>query len=138
MAMGQALRVEYRGLGSGKARSRFKKAVLRDVISYQLAAGFCVDRLSRMVGQLGLVSGNDPEAALAAAITAHRARLPLAGACPVVCPALASRTITQPLAVLAVVTQSTNVVWLRNREPHLDRISKIREVALWVPRGLAR
>ncbi len=41
------------------------------------------------------------------------------------------------LAALAVITQSTRDVWLRSREPRLERLRRVRKVTLWIPPPLS-
>lgn len=41
------------------------------------------------------------------------------------------------LSALAVITQSTRDVWLRSREPRLERLRRVRKVTLWIPPPLS-
>ena len=57
----------------------------------------------------------------------------LPGACPVVPSRLSGETIRHPLTAMAVITQSTDNVWLSAREPRLGRLATVPEIALWIP-----
>lgn len=125
-------------------------------------------RRLRAAGCLSLTPGESAEAVLIQAIRYRSASLAvrlggakrqLPGACPVVPARLAGATVFDPLSVLAAVTQSDDEVWLRDREPCLDRIPAVRrtisfarrrsssralclgrrtvhEIALWVPSSI--
>lgn len=122
-----------------------------------------LDRL-RATGWASAESREFAEETLMALIRSAAAglRVPIAGkellvpgACPVVPSGLAGVTIHDPLSAMAVITQSTNRVWLRDREPRLHRITcsrrsespneaqlyeeqTVSEVALWIPPPTAR
>lgn len=132
----------YRGIGSSRHRARFRRKVLRHVVGYELPSDFLPSRRRRVTPsalllRLGIEFGESAETALAAALRGFSAGLPRAEVCPVVSPDLSrGTTIREPLAVLAVIAQSSESVWLRSREPRLERIETPRAVALWVPGGL--
>ncbi len=168
--------VLYRGFDSSRGRKVSSgDVVIGTVVNFRLSGEFYLPRpfgepdVSRLLDRLRATGRTSPKSRESAEQTlralirsaAARLRVPVSGrtllvsgACPVVPNRMAAATILDPLSAMAVITQSTNEVWLRDREPRLGRISTsarigesgealidgttVREIALWVPARVAR
>jgi hypothetical protein len=94
--------------------------------------------LDRLGVALGQAPGSDPSKELALLINQRAIELPLPEGCAVI-PADPSHKAlwNDPLAALAILSKSTDTVWLRSKTPSLLGALQRESVSLLVPPGFA-
>lgn len=123
--------VKYTGLSGARV---IHDGVYGQIFAFRLAEELFQRTPTRILKNLGIEPGPEPEKTLADLIEKRAGELSLPDACVVVqtklnqpCP------WSDPLAVLAIITKSSRSVWLRSKAPRLSAIEKRSVVSLLIP-----
>jgi hypothetical protein len=141
--------VKYSGLSEGAANAgtdgigvgdglTMHNGVFGAFVAFRLAPDLRRRAPRAFLKHLGIAPGTAPEKTLAKLINQRARELALPDACVVVPSKQDHPSLwPDPLAALAVITKSSDSVWLRSKTPRLTAIKKRSVVSLLIPPGYA-
>jgi hypothetical protein len=133
--------IKYAGLSNigraEEAKERGNKAgAFGTFISFRLPQSLCRMSPKSILKQLEVDVVGDPKEFLLSLIETRARELPLPEACLVV-PTNSAHPSPLPdlLSALAVITKSSQSIWLRDKSPRLSALKRMGQISLLVPPG---
>lgn len=123
------------GQGAGRTSAAYPTAHVHGrAIRFTLPDDCATLAPAALLERIGMSAGKSAVASLTALIEKRAAGLPLPDGCVVVPPQLTdARPLPDLLSALAVITKSSEAVWLRSKTPTLSVLRRRRSVTLLLP-----